>query len=213
MARRKKKLRFVVRPWAINPCPGAEDLRLAWTNRRRSQKDFVWLLSVLGELTCYTDRTLECLGGLGNIAGRKGGLKRFIERETPELLAKYKSISRYASLAYRLKRAFVIYPPAELSLMHPALPLPRINMPFLTNHARKVFRTHLAELPPEYAAYDRYVRSHEKRKGRPKFKWGPPLPQADWPEAERRWRRKVLLPVVQKDIERDHSFYSRDYLF
>ena len=50
--------------------------------------------------------------------------------------------------------AFDIYPPAALSLMHPDLPLPPRNMPFLTNHCRKVYRDRLADLPPTYVAYD-----------------------------------------------------------
>ena len=75
----------------------------------------------------------------------------------PELLPKYKSISRYVRLSYRLRQAYDIYPPAALSLLHPDLPLPKRNMPFLTNHCRKVFRDFLAEVPPTYVAYEAVV--------------------------------------------------------
>lgn len=201
---------FVVRPWSFSPCPTADELREAWANRKKSQKDFVWLLSVLGELTCYTDRTLVNLGGFGKIAGRNGGLKEFIAKNAPELLPKYKSISRYSRLAYRIKRAFNIYPPAALSLMHPDLPLPKRNMPLLTNHARKVFREQFARKKPTYAAYNARVRVYEKFPT--KFPWGPPLPESEWAEAENTWRRLAIRPVALAQIRSDHSFYARDYL-
>ena len=120
MKRRRKKKRsreWVMRPWSIGKCPTGDELRTAWANRRRSQKDFIWLLSVLGELTCFTDCNLEHLGGFGKIAGRRGGLKAFLAQETPELVGKYKSIARHSRLAYRLKMAFALYPPMALSLV------------------------------------------------------------------------------------------------
>ena len=206
---RKKK--FVVRPWSFSPCPTADELRAAWANRRKSTKDFVWLLSVLGELTCHTDCSLEHLGGFGNIAGRKGGLKAFIAREAPELVGKYKSISRHATLAYRLKKAFDIYPPAALSLMHPDLPLPKRNMPFLTNHCRKVYRDHLANLPPTWVAFNEVVTRRLVRRRKLPHPWGPPLPREAWAEAENNWRRKVIVRVALAANAANHSFYARDY--
>ena len=35
---------WVMRPWSIGKCPTGDELRAAWANRRRSQKDFIWLL-------------------------------------------------------------------------------------------------------------------------------------------------------------------------
>lgn len=203
---------FIVRPWSFSPCPTPDDLRMAWAARRKSQKDFVWLLSVLGELTCYTICTLEHLGGFGNIAGRKGGLKEFIQLKVPELLPKYKSISRYATLAYRIKRAFDIYPPAALSLMHPDLPLPQRNIPLLTNHARKVFRDHFASIPPKYKTYAAVVRERELTRSPAKYEWGPPLPQSEWERAENYWRQKFIRRAALRHIRAEHSFYARDYL-
>ena len=203
MKRRKKKP-FVVRPWSIGECPTADDLRAAWANRRRSRKDFIVLLSVLGELTCFTDCTLEHRGGFGNIAGRRGGLKAFIAEKTPELVGKYKSISRHAYLAYRLKQAFSIYPPAALSLMHEEIPLPRINLPFITNHCRKVYRDHLADLPPQYRAFDAAVSAAlAKNGGTRKHPWGPPLPRSAWAEAERTWRKRYVNVRVVMAIQHE----------
>ena len=202
---------WVMRPWSIGTCPTGDELRAAWANRRRSQKDFIWLLSVLGELTCFTDRTLDHRGGFGNIAGRKGGLKAFIAKETPELFEKYKSIARHARLAYRLKMAFDLYPPMALSLLHPDLPLPERNMPFLTNHARKVYREHLKGLPPEWKAFSDVVEG-EFVDHSPSHRWGPPLPQSAWEKAEQLWRNVIIRPKALKAIKADHSFFARDYI-
>ena len=210
MGRRKKKREYVVRPWSIGKCPTADELRAAWANRRRSAKDFVWLLSVLGELVLFTDHSLDHRGGFGNIAGRKGGLKAFIAENAPELRGKYKSIARYARLAHRLKMAFDIYPPAALSLLHPDLPLPPRNMPFLTNHCRKVYRDHLADLPPTYAAYKDVV-SRILAKRRLKHPWGTSAPQDEWADEENRWRQKVIRRKALEAIRVDHSYYARDF--
>lgn len=209
--KRRKWKPFIVRPWSIAPCPTADEVRVAWANRRRSQKDFIWLLSVLGELTCYTDRSLEHLGGFGHIAGRKGGLKAYLTENVPELVCKYKSISRYASLANRLKQAFDIYPPAALSLLHPDLPLPRRNMAFMTNHCRKVYRNHLAKLPPTWIAFDAVVSRRLVGRFDAPHPWGPPLPPSEWAEAESRWLRIIVRPIVKEALAAEHSFYARDY--
>lgn len=210
MGRKKKKKLFVVRPWSIGRCPSPEEVRTAWACRRRSQKDFIWLLSVLAELTCFTDCSLEHRGGFGNIAGRKGGLKAYLAENLPELVGKYKSMSRYVRLSYRIRRAYSIYPPAALSLMHPDLPLPKRNMPFLTNHVRKIWRDHFEGALPHYASFDRIVRLRESQ-CTPKFVWGPPLPRDEWGEAENRWRKIVLRPKALAKIKADHSLYARDY--
>ena len=203
-------LPYVARPWSIGKCPTADELRRAWRQRKTSQADFIALLSLLGELTCFTDCNLIQKGGFANIAGRAGGLKAFLARETPELLPKYKSISRHATLATRIKMAFAIYPPAALSLMHPDLPLPARNMPFLTNHCRKVYRDHFVAAKPTYVAFKAIA---DKRLVRhpPRVPWGPPLPQKDWKSAENDWRLMVLRPIALETIKADHSFYARDH--
>lgn len=211
MGRKKKKKPLVIRPWTFSPCPTPDEVRLAWMERKHSSAAFVRLLSVLAELTTYTDCSLEHLGGFGNIAGRKGGLKAYLEEKLPELTPKYKSMSRYVRLSYRLRETFSIYPPAALSLMHPDLPLPKRNIPFLTNHCRKVYREHFADLLPTYVAYNAAIEKRCKDH-HPKYHWGPPLPQNQWRDAENTWRRKYIAPVALKAIKAEHSFYARDYI-
>lgn len=203
--RKKKKRPFESHPWSLGKMPTADEVRNAWNNRKRSLKDFIWLLSVLGELTCFTDYHLKCKGGFGNIEGRKGGLKEYLSKELPDLACKYKSISRYARLAYRIKRAFDYYPPGQLSLMHPDLPLPKINFDFITNYARQIYRENFKDLPPEYNEFLRVVIEREE-KSKPRHKWGAPLPQEEWGKAEYNWRRYVVLKKLRQALgDRDSS--------
>jgi len=208
--KRKKKVEFVVRPWSLGSCPTADEVRAAWAARRKSQKDFIWLLSVLGELTCFTDCNLRHLGGFGNIAGRQGGLKAWLERETPELAEKYKSISRHAALATRLKMAFDYYPPAPLSLLHPDLPRPGRVIPYIAHYAANLRERHFRDVAPTYVAFkalaDRQLKAH-----RPKHEWGPALPHERWREAEEAWRRKCVVPKAKAQIKADYDLYARDY--
>jgi len=210
MGRKKKKRQFVMRPWSKGRCPTADEVREAWANRHRSTKDFIWLLSVLGELTCFTDCNLEHLGGFGNIAGRRGGLKEFLETEVPELATKYKSISRHATLATRLKIAFSYYPPAPISLIHPDLPKPGFEVPYITNYAHQLYHQYFESMEPTYVAFSAVVDKRRKAK-RPRYRWGPALPREAWPEAEGQWYRYFVRHKLIKSIRLEHTFYARDY--
>jgi len=200
----------IVRPWSLGPCPTVDELRLAWTNRRRSQKDFIWLLSVLGELTCFTDCNLN-YGERRGVIGRGGGLKEFLQKNAPDLAAKYKSISRHATLAKRLKMAFNYYPPAPLSLLHPDLPLPRRTIPYILHYALNLREKYLQDLKPTYAAFQGFVKRRLKAQ-KPKYRWGLALPRSQWARAERRWWLICVRPKAKKQIAADCSdWYSRTY--
>lgn len=209
MARKERKP--VIRAWSIGKCPTGEELRSAWTNARRSQKDFIWLLSVLGELDCFTDFTLEHKGGFGNIGGRRGGLKDFLAREAPELLPKYKTLARHMKLATDVKKAFNVFPPAQLSLFHPDLPLPRRNVPFITNFMRKAYAKYLKDCRPIYRDFERAIAARFARGGAPVYKWGPKLPRTEWARVEAAWMRRIVLPRAMAKIAAEHSLYARDY--
>lgn len=210
MKRKKKKAKFVVRPWSLGACPTADEVRAAWARRRVSQKDFIGLLSLLGELTCFTDCNLRHLGGFGNIAGRRGGLKAWLGREAPELTAKYKSISRHAALALKIKKAFDFYPPAPLSLLHPDLPRPKCALPYIVRYAANLRELHFRDVAPTYVAFkalaDRRLRAHK-----PRYRWGPALPQEKWKEAEEFWYRRFVVPKAKAQIRADSEFFSRTF--
>jgi len=203
MKRKKKKRKeLVVRSWSLGSCPTADEVRTAWANRRASTADFIWLLSVLGELTCFTDCNLKHLGGFGNIAGRQGGLKAWLERETPELAAKYKSISRHATLAMRIKRAFNYYPPAPLSLLHPDLPKPPQYIPeFILHYAGNLGERYFRDVAPTYIAFKALADSRPALAW-PNHKWGPALPQSQWKQAENAWWKKY---AKHNELRRIHA--------
>jgi len=207
---KRKKRKFVVRPWSLGVCPTADEFRKAWANRRKSQKDFIALLSVLGELTCFTDCSLKHLGGFGNIAGRQGGLKTWLQREAPDLMGKYKSISRHATLATRLKKAFDYYPPAPLSLLHPELPKPKRVIPYIVHYANTLREQHFQTVEPTYVAFKTLV-DHRLKTHRPKHKWGPALPQAEWKAAEEQWYRICVVPQARRQLQADFDWYARDF--
>ena len=211
MVRKNKKRPHIIRAWSLSPCPNGRELIEAWSHRRDSQASFIQLLSVLGELACYMDFELDHQGGFGNIRGRKGGFKDFIMSEAPELAPKYKTLSRFMKLATRIKEVFQIYPPAQLSLMHPDLPLPRINCAFMTNHCRKLYRDYFKNLKPRFQDFDRAITLRLMRKGMPKLCWGHSLPLSEWQKAELTWRRRYVYPNVLREIDSMFSFYSRDY--
>ncbi|MCQ2392140.1 MAG: hypothetical protein MJ240_12015 [Kiritimatiellae bacterium] len=208
---RHKGRKPVIRAWSIGKCPTGEELRNAWANARRSQKDFIWLLSVLGELDCFTDFTLRSRTGGGNIGGRRGGLKEFIAKEAPELLPKYKTLARHMKLATDIKKAFDVFPPAQLSLFHPELPLPRRRVPFITNFMRKAYDRYLKDCKPTYRDFCRAMAVRLARGGAPRHKWGPKLPRSEWPRVEAAWMRNIVRPRALKKIKADHSLYARDY--
>ena len=208
---RHKGRKPIIRAWSVGKCPTGEELKVAWANARKSQKDFVWLLSVLGELDCFTDFTLEQRGGFGNIEGRRGGLKEFLAQEAPELLPKYKTLARHMKLATNIKKAFDVFPPAQLSLFHPDLPLPKRNVPFITNFMRKAYGKYLKDCKPTYRDFDAAISVRLAKGGPPKYEWGPKLPQSEWPRVEQAWLNKIVRPRAMKQIKADHSFYARDY--
>jgi len=212
MGRKKKEWDVIMRVWSTGKCPTGPELVAAWAAKGNSQKDFIALLSILGELACFVDFSLEHKGGFGSIGGRRGGLKAFLEREAPELASRYKSVSRYMSLAKRFKETFNYYPPAALSLLHPDLPLPRCNVPRLTNYARQIYRKYLVDVPPEYKAFVEVLAERRRQEGPPKYRWsGMALPRDQWINAERRWRLKYVIPDAMRSIRADHSFYAIDY--
>ena len=47
--------------------------------------------------------------------------------------------------------------------------------------------------------------------GPPMYKWGPKLPQSEWPRVEEAWLRKIVRPRALERIKADHSFYACDY--
>jgi hypothetical protein len=65
--------------------------------------------SLIEDLECYVDNTPYFADGC--LVGRRGGIKRHLEREIPELYAHYKTVMRYKALSKKFRQAVGINDP------------------------------------------------------------------------------------------------------
>ena len=105
---RRQKLaiarREVRRHHTLNPQPTFDAIRSALRTARSSPESAIQLGSLLEDLECFVDNTL-IHDSQGQIVGRKGGIKRLLQREAPDLFAKYSTIMRYKATAKRFRQA------------------------------------------------------------------------------------------------------------
>ena len=88
----------------LNPQPTFDAIRAALRIARSSPEAALRLGSLLEDLECFVDNTLR-FDRQGRIVGRKGGIKRLLEREAPDLFEKYSTIMRYKAMAKRFRQA------------------------------------------------------------------------------------------------------------
>ena len=105
---RRQKLaiarREVRRHHTLNPQPTFDAIRAAIRTARSSPEAAIRLGSLLEDLECFVDNTL-IHDAQGQIVGRRGGIKRLLQREAPDLFAKYSTIMRYKAMAKRFRQA------------------------------------------------------------------------------------------------------------
>ena len=105
---RRQKLaiarREVRRHRTLNPQPTFDAIRAALRVARTSPEAAIRLGSLLEDLECFVDNTL-IHDAQGQIVGRRGGIKRLLQREAPDLFAKYSTIMRYKATAKRFRQA------------------------------------------------------------------------------------------------------------
>ena len=105
---RRQKLaiarREVRRHRTLNPQPTFDAIRAAIRTARSSPESAIRLGSLLEDLECFVDNTL-IHDAQGQIVGRRGGIKRLLQREAPDLFAKYSTIMRYKATAKRFRQA------------------------------------------------------------------------------------------------------------
>ena len=106
--KRRQKLadarREIRKHHTLNPQPTFDAIRAALRIARSSPEAALRLGSLLEDLECFVDNTLR-FDGQGRIVGRKGGIKRLLEREAPDLFEKYSTIMRYKAMAKRFRQA------------------------------------------------------------------------------------------------------------
>jgi len=110
--------RRIRRRSTLNPCPTAGQLRDAFLHARDSVGNMVRLGSLMEDLECYIDNSLV-FGEDGKIIARKGGIRRYIQSEMPDLYGYYKTLMRYKALARRFRQAVGICDPVPAASVLP----------------------------------------------------------------------------------------------
>ena len=110
--------RRIRRRTTLNPRPAAEQLREAFLHARDSVENMVRLGSLMEDLECYIDNSLV-FGEDGKIIARKGGIRRYIQSEMPDLYGSYKTLMRYKALARRFRQAVGICDPVPAASVLP----------------------------------------------------------------------------------------------
>jgi len=87
-----------------NARPTREAILDAWTHRRDSHAAAIHFGGLLEDLECYLDNALR-FDEHGNIVGRNGGIKRWLQEEIPALYLCYTTVMRYKAAARKLRQA------------------------------------------------------------------------------------------------------------
>ena len=120
---RRRKLaaerREIRRHRTLNPRPTFDAIRAALRVARRSPEDAIRLGSLLEDLECFVDSSLR-FDADGRIVGRRGGIKRLLQRGAPDLFAKYSTIMRYKAMAKRFRQACGAGEPVPPATLLPA---------------------------------------------------------------------------------------------
>lgn len=96
--------RKITRRRTTAPMPTPEEILAAWNARKESKEAMIRLGGMLHDLACYVDSTLRFDEG-GNVVGRNGGIRGWIDEHLPELSPKYKTLMRYKAMAIKLRQA------------------------------------------------------------------------------------------------------------
>ena len=120
---RRRKLaearREIRRHHTLNPKPTFDAIRAALRVAHGSPEDALRLGSLLEDLECFVDNTL-IHDAQGQIVGRRGGIKRLLQREASDLFAKYCTIMRYKAMAKRFRQACGSGEPVPPAMLLPA---------------------------------------------------------------------------------------------
>ena len=111
----------ITRRRTTNPKPTMEALRAAWHAVRTSPEAALRLGGMLEDLECYVDNRVVGDAATG-WRGRRGGIKRLLEREAPDLFAHYAALMRYKSIARRFRQACGLADPVPADAALPAAP-------------------------------------------------------------------------------------------
>jgi len=110
--------RRVRRRRTISPMPSMNDIREALARVSGSPADMIRLGSLVEDLECYVDNSIY-FNEKGEVAGRRGGIRRHLQNHAPDLYARYKTLMRYKSLARKFRQAAGESDPVPAALLLP----------------------------------------------------------------------------------------------
>ena len=114
LAEERRRIR---RRRTINAMPSNEELLEAFGKAKDSVENMIRFGSLIEDLECYVDNTPYFKSG--HLVGRRGGIRRYLEREIPELYARYKTVMKYKALSRKFRQATGISDPTPAASLIP----------------------------------------------------------------------------------------------
>jgi hypothetical protein len=114
LAEERRRIR---RRRTLNAMPGREELLEAFRKAKDSPANMIRFGSLIEDLECYVDNTPYFKDG--QLIGRRGGIRRHLEREIPELHARYKTVMKYKALSRKFRQATGISDPVPSASILP----------------------------------------------------------------------------------------------
>ena len=115
LARERRRL---LKRSTLNPCPTDVELREAFARAKGSPADMIRFGSLLEDLECHVDSS-AIFNEEGSLVGRRGGIRRYLALNVPELSARYKTVMRYKALAKRFRQALGVQDPVPAAMLLP----------------------------------------------------------------------------------------------
>ena len=128
----RRKLR---KRYTVNDKPSMDAIRDALAHAHESVENMVRLGSLMEDLECYVDNS-PYFRPDGSFGGRRGGIRRYLQGEDPELYARYKTLMKYKSLSKKFRQAVGVGDP-----MSAAHVLPSVEEEFLAMAIDKATKT------------------------------------------------------------------------
>lgn len=151
-ARAQKAMRVVHRTSRREP-PSRELLLRCWELSRDSLEGKILLGSLLGDADAAADHSY-IRGDNGEIVGRRGGVRRWLDAVCPELAPYYKTLMRYKALADKFRRVCGLGDPdgaedtlapgliSDLRFQIPFVPTPAARLAAARQKARELLAAH-----------------------------------------------------------------------
>ena len=127
--------RSTARRVTSNPCPTKEQILDAWLKVKDSNEDLLRFGSLIEDLACYVDSSLIRTED-GEIVGRRGGVKAWLQINIPALYLKYKTVMAYKIAARKVKQITGLADPTPAARLVEA---PQADEPLEVVRARAVY--------------------------------------------------------------------------